>query len=87
MEAWIKFGPHMTDDFGPVPPTSEDTELNSVMCSYEQRVDFIIEIQEFMNGTIDFRCRTSTDSGNVTSEVIHVNVEPQGINGAFVFRK
>ena len=78
VEAWIKLGPFMTDDFAPVPPAFEENKFNSVTCSYERQIDFTIEIQEFMNGIIDFRCRTSTDSGNLTSAIIPLSAGPQG---------
>ena len=33
-----------------------------------------------MDGVIEFRCETVTNSGNLTSEVINVDVEAQGMH-------
>ena len=76
IEAWIKAGPYMTNTFGSMPPTSEGTEFNSTSCSYQKMV---VMTMEMMNGSIEFRCRTATDAGNLTSEIVNVFVDPQGI--------
>ena len=69
----------MTVGFVQVQPTSDVTEFSSTSCSYERRVVLTIEIMEMMNGIIQFRCRTATESGNLISDTVYVNVAPQGI--------
>ena len=79
IEAWIKAGSYMTYTFGSMPPASEVTTFNSTSCSYQKMVVMTIESMEMMNGSIEFRCRTATDAGNLTSEIVNVFVDPQGI--------
>ena len=80
MEYRITDGPEKTDGFEPVTPATEVTEFDTLSCSYHKTLIFITEIMHMMNEMIEFRCRTTTDFGNLTSDVIDVIVEPLGMH-------
>ena len=76
---WIKDGPYKTNNFYQEQPTSEVTTFNSTSCSYQRRVVLTMDIIEMMNEIVELRCRTDTRAENLTSDVLNVFVDPQGI--------
>ena len=80
IEALVTDGPFMTDGFEQMPPTSNYTEFDNVTCSYMKSVILNTDVMEIMDEVLEFRCRIATNSGDLTSEVISVNVETQGMS-------
>ena len=74
--------PPFTPDFMPLmDQIAEDTQFNNTECTFIKTLRNSFTVAPFMSG-VDVRCRTMSENVNISSDVITVTVEDQGIHVA-----